>query len=353
MMERESLQEYLRHWAEGDDTRAAVEQTINQLLQGTVSISEIASFGALAGDLASEAGGTNEDGDTQKMFDVRAHEILMEACAKSPVAVVGSEEAAEPIELNRAAPLAVVMDPLDGSSNIETNAPIGTIFSIYSMPSGTESDLAGAVLQAGTQQLAAGYIIYGTQTSLVVTVGEGTHIFTLDHKAGEYRAIHKNVQIPHIAKEYAINASNHSFWDGSIQNYVQDCIMGYSDHKQKFNMRWIASLVAEAHRIFVRGGVFLYPGDSREGYQLGRLRLVYEANAMAFLMEQAGGSATDCVRRIMEIEPESLHQRTPLVMGSKANVMQVARYQNFQEDDRSQAPLFGTRGLFSSGRGNY
>lgn len=129
--------------------------------------------------------------------------------------------------------------------------------------------------------------------------------------------------------------------------------MGYSDHKQKFNMRWIASLVAEAHRIFVRGGVFLYPGDSREGYQLGRLRLVYEANAMAFLMEQAGGSATDCVRRIMEIEPESLHQRTPLVMGSKANVMQVARYQNFQEDDRSQAPLFGTRGLFSSGRGNY
>ena len=353
MRHKENLQEYLRHWAGGDDMRFAVETTINRLLEGTVSISEIASFGALAGDLAGEAGGTNEDGDTQKMFDVKAHEILMEACSKAPVAVVGSEEAAEVIELDRTAPLAVVMDPLDGSSNIETNAPIGTIFSIYAVPSSDASTLEHAVLQAGVNQLAAGYIIYGTQTSLVLTVGEGTHIFTLDHKAGEYRLIRKDVTIPHLAKEYAINASNHSFWDGSIQNYVQDCIMGYADHKQKFNMRWIASLVAEAHRIFVRGGVFLYPGDSREGYQLGRLRLVYEANAMAFLMEQAGGSATDCVRRIMDIEPESLHQRTPLVMGSKANVSQVARYQNLQDDDLSQAPLFGSRGLFSSGRGNY
>lgn len=354
MRQAGNLQDYLRSWAGGDAQRSAVETTINRLLEATVTLSEIASFGALAGDLASEAGGTNEDGDTQKLFDLRAHEILMQACAESPVAVLGSEEAAEIIELDRSAPLAVVMDPLDGSSNIETNAPIGTIFSIYAVPQGEGATLESAVLQAGTHQLAAGYIIYGTQTSLVLTVGEGTHIFTLDHKVGEYFLIRKAVRIPHIAKEYAINASNHSFWDGSIQNYVQDCIMGYSDHKQKFNMRWIASLVAEAHRIFVRGGVFLYPGDSREGYQLGRLRLVYEANAMAFLMEQAGGSATDCVRRIMEIKPESLHQRTPLVMGSKANVSQVARYQNFQEDQRSgQAPLFGTRGLFVSGRGNY
>ncbi len=354
MSQVENLQEYLRNWASDDNTRSAVEKTINQLLEGTKKIAEIASLGDLAGDLANEAGTTNEDGDSQKMLDVKSHEILLEACIESPVAVLGSEEAAEVIELNKTAPLAVVMDPLDGSSNIETNAPIGTIFSIYAMPQAEGSTAEDAVLQAGDKQLAAAYVIYGTQTALVLTVGDGTHIFILDSKVGEYLLVRKAIQIPNSAKEYAINASNFGFWDASIQNYVQDCIMGYLDHKEKFNMRWVASLVAEAHRIFYRGGIFLYPRDSREGYQFGRLRLVYEANAMAFLMEQADGAATDSVNRIMEIKPESLHQRTPLVMGSKDNVLMVAKYQNFKEDDSGiQAPLFGTTGLFSSDRGSY
>jgi len=352
MKQIENLQEYLRNWARNDYTRTAVEKTINQLLKGTQKIEEIASLGSLAGDLANEAGTTNEDGDLQKFLDVQSHEILLKACLESPVAVLGSEEAAEVIELNKAAPLAVVMDPLDGSSNIETNAPIGTIFSIYAMPQAEGSALEDAVLQAGDNQLAAAYVIYGTQTSLVLTVGDGTHIFILDPKAGEYLLVRDAVQVPTSAKEYAINSSNYGYWDSSIQNYIQDCIMDYSDHKDKFNMRWVASLVAEAHRIFYRGGVFLYPGDSREGYGSGRLRLVYEANAMAFLMEQAGGAATDCVTRIMEIKPESLHQRIPLAMGSKENVSMVAEYHNFKDDEGSiQAPLFGTRGLFDSRRG--
>jgi len=354
MKQIENLQEYLRNWARNDYTRTAVEKTINQLLKGTQKIEEIASLGSLAGELANDAGTTNKDGDSQKMLDIQSHEILLDSCIKSPVAVLGSEEAAEAIQLNKTKPLAVVMDPLDGSSNIETNSPIGTIFSIYAMPQIEGSTTEDAVLQPGDKQLAAAYVIYGTQTSLVLTVGEGTHIFILNQKVGKYLLARKEVKIPQSAKEYAINASNYGFWDASIQNYIQDCIMGYTDHKQKFNMRWVASLVAEAHRILYRGGVFLYPGDSREGYQFGRLRLVYEANAMAFLMEQAGGAATDCVQRIMGIKPESLHQRVPLAMGSKSNVLMVAKYQNFKQDDRNvQAPLFGTTGLFSSDRGSY
>ena len=354
MSQTKNLQQYLRNWAKDDKTRSAVEQTINNLIDGTREIAEISSLGSLAGDLANEAGTTNEDGDSQKMLDVKSHEILVEACSKSPVAVLGSEEAVNVIELNKTAPLAVVMDPLDGSSNIETNAPIGTIFSIYGMPTSVDINLEAAVLQAGENQLSAGYVIYGTQTALVLTVGEGTHIFILDKSLGEYLLVRKDMQVPLKAKEYAINASNYGFWDSSIQDYVDDCIIGYSDHKQKFNMRWVASLVAEAHRILYRGGVFLYPGDSREGYESGRLRLVYEANAMAFLMEQADGAATDGKRRIMEIRPESLHQRIPLVMGSKDHVSMVTEYQKYEKGTSSNdAPLFGSTGLFSRNKGSY
>ena len=351
-----SLNQYLSAWAGEDTLRRAVMQTLEQLLAGTVKIADITSLGPLSGSLGTYSGTVNQGGDCQKVLDLQAHEILLQACQQSPVAVLGSEEAAEAILLDNKAPLVVVFDPLDGASNIETNAPIGSIFSLYPMPATLNASADEAVLQPGTEQLAAGYVIYSTQTALVLTVGEGTNIFVFDRFSGEYRLARKQVQIPKTAREYAVNASNHDFWHDFIQNYVQDCIIGYVDHKQKFNMRWIASLVAEAHRIFTRGGVFLYPGDSRKGYELGRLRLVYEANAMAFLMEQAGGAATDCSRRIMDIRPEHLHQRIPLVMGSEDNVAQVRRYHNLEEDGRfgqGQAPLFGSRGLFSSGRGNY
>lgn len=334
-----TLKKYLHSWAGKCETNQQVEATINALVEGSIQIAALASTG----------------GDHQKTLDLQAHDILINACRKTPVAVVGSEEAPEVINLDASAALVVVMEPLDGSSNIETNAPAGTIFSLYPLPEDTYGNDA-AVLLKGTEQLAAAYVIYGAQTALALTLGEGTHIFILDRQSGSYLLARENIQIPKVAKEYAVNASNQNFWHDAIQNYVDDCITGYADHKQKFNMRWVASLVAEAHRIFARGGVFLYPSDSREGYELGRLRLVYEANAMAFLMEQAGGAATDCSRRIMEIQPESLHQRTPLVMGSEANVEQVKRYQNFEEEGhyrQGKAPLFGSRGLFISGRGNY
>ncbi len=324
MKQNQSVQAYLRDWAGDDELRCDVETTINLLLKGTQSIAETASLGPLAGDLSGDCGGRNEDGDVQKNFDVKAHEILMEASSKGPVGVVGSEESVNVINLDPASPLAVVMDPLDGSSNIETNSPIGTIFSIYEIPKGAL--LQSAVLQPGTQQLAAAYVIYGTHTCLVITVGEGTHFFTLDPKSQIYHLSRKKLKIPNISKEYAINASNQRCWDTPIQNYIQDCMSGNNDQKQHFNMRWVASLVAEAHRIFGRGGIFLYPRDTRQGYEKGRLRLVYEANPMAFLMEQAGGAATDGVQRIMDIKPTSLHERTPLIMGSTKNVGQVADY---------------------------
>ncbi|MGB0846498.1 MAG: class 1 fructose-bisphosphatase [Thiolinea sp.] len=356
MKQTTTLDQYLRQWAGNNEYRQMVEITVNSLIESSVTIAELASLGSLSGALADTIGTTNEDGDEQRLLDLQAHELLLEACHRAPVTAVGSEESAEVIHLDNPNGLIVVMDPLDGSSNIETNAPTGTIFSLYPQPQNTCSETDDVALQKGNAQLAAGYVIYGTQTALALTVGAGTQIFILDRRTNQYLLAHENVQIPMEAREYAVNASNHDFWHDAIQNYVDDCITGYADHKQKFNMRWVASLVAEAHRIFARGGVFLYPGDSRKGYEMGRLRLVYEANTMAFLMEQAGGAAIDGTNRILDIQPEYLHQRTPLIMGSAANVDQVKRYQNFEEGGRyrqGKAPLFGSRGIFSSGRGNF
>ncbi|CAA6820752.1 MAG: Fructose-1,6-bisphosphatase, type I (EC [uncultured Thiotrichaceae bacterium] len=348
-----TLSTYLHNWAGKYEINQQVEATINALAEGSMQIADLASTG---GALATDTGNTDQGGDYQKILDQQAHEILLNACQQTSVAVVGSEEAPEVINLDASASLVVVMDPLDGSANIKTNAPTGTIFSLYPLSEGTYGKSDAAALLKGTEQLAAAYVIYGTQTALALTLGEGTHLFILDRQSRSYVLTRENIQVPKVAKEYSVNASNQDFWHDSIQNYVDDCITGYADHKQKFNMRWVASLVAEAHRIFARGGVFLYPSDSREGDEPGRLRLVYEANAMAFLMEQAGGAATDCSRRIMDIQPEHLHQKTPLVMGSEANVEQVTRYQNFEEEGhyrQGKAPLFGSRGLFISGRGNY
>jgi len=260
------------------------------------------------------------------------------------VAVVTSEELPEPLINNPNDSLIVALDPLDGSSNIDTNVSLGTIFSVLQGNGGTALT---DILLPGTQQRAAGYVIYGPQTALVMTLGVGTHIFTLDPKSGDYRLTTENVQITPTTKEFAINASNFRHWDEHVRGYVDDCLSGEGGPRAaNFNMRWIASLVAECHRILSRGGVFLYPGDNREGYARGRLRLTYEANPIAWLIEQAGGAASTGTERILDIQPTDIHQRVPLIFGSRDEVARIDGYYANLHPLASRSPLFGQRGLF-------
>jgi fructose-1,6-bisphosphatase I len=262
------------------------------------------------------------------------------------VTILASEEIEEPIALDRGADLAVALDPLDGSSNIDANVAVGTIFSVLPASS-NGSDATACFLQPGHRQRAAGYVIYGPQCAMVLTVGKGTLVFTLDDKADTLRLTGPNVQIPVTTREYAINASNQRHWSPVVRAYIADCLAGREGPRgEDFNMRWIASLVAECHRILSRGGVFLYPGDARRGYEHGRLRLVYEANPIAWLVEQAGGKATNGADRILDIVPGALHQRTPLVFGSSEEVERVARYKREPQLIGQRSPLFGERGLF-------
>jgi fructose-1,6-bisphosphatase I len=263
----------------------------------------------------------------------------------APVAIVASEEMKEPLLLDGDAPLAVAIDPLDGSSNIDANVSIGTIFSILPrLP--LARDMKEHFLQPGRNQIASGFVIYGPQTSLVLALAGQTRVFILDRRTGEFRLAIEALRIAADASEYAINASNYRHWTPSVQAFIDDCVQGAEGPLQRnHNMRWIASLVAEAYRILSRGGVFLYPGDQRAGYGCGRLRLVYEASPIAFIIAQAGGAATDCSRNILDLVPDDLHARTPLVFGSANLVQLVTRYHDDPQFSAERAPLFGRRGL--------
>ncbi len=339
------LHSYLAEWAGGEPLRAAVAGTIENLAGAGVEISRLIAQGPLAGDMAAERNGQAHGMDAQKQLDFVTHHIVLKALKNSPVAWLGSEEDKDPLALNEGAPLAVNADPLDGSSNIDTNVSVGTIFSI--LPAGG----AAPLLQPGRNQLAAGYIVYGPQTALVLTVGEGTHIFWLHPGGEEFLLVKRNVQIPPVTREYAINSSNFRFWDDAIKAYMIDCTLGEDGPRHaNFNTRWIASLVAEAFRILTRGGVYLYPDDNREGYTKGRLRLLYEANPIAMLTEQAGGACTTGMQRMLDIEPASLHQRVALVFGSKSEVEEIAHYYKSPHSPGNRSPLFAQRGLFRAVR---
>jgi len=242
------------------------------------------------------------------------------------------------------------VDPLDGSSNIDVNAPVGSIFSVLRAPGGTEPPAAADFLQPGTEQLGAGYAIYGPTTMLVLTVGRGVHGFTLDRGFGEFVLTHPDMRIPQETCEFAIDASNERFWEPPVKRYVAECLAGKSGERGKdFNMRWIASLVAEVHRILVRGGLFMVPKDTRDPPQTGRMRLLYEANPIAMLIEQAGGAASTGRARVLELTPTGLHQGVPLVLGCKSEVERIERYH--LEHDRGldtvyRSPLFKERSLF-------
>ncbi len=314
-----TLREHLSQWADKDAVKLAASETILHLAASGIEIAGIIAQGPLAGEMAA-ARGAHGSGDTQKELDFITNKIVTDALKKSPAAWLGSEEDNEAQALNAGAPLAVNVDPLDGSSNIDTNVSIGTIFSI--LPAQGPAPL----LQPGRNQIAAGYIVYGPQTAIVLSVGQGTHIFWRAPGANEFILAKPNIQIPAVTREYAINASNSRFWDDAIKAYITDCTLGAGGpRKIDFNMRWIGSLVADAFRILTRGGIFLYPGDSRKGYENGRLRLLYEANPIALLVEQAGGAATTGNKRVLDATPTSLHQRIPLIFGSKSEVEEVER----------------------------
>lgn len=329
--------------AGSDPLRRAVNDAVAALAQASIGISDLTCRGALAG-ITGKVQGRNTDGDIQKDLDLRANQIIREAVGALPIAALASEEVTEPDILNSAAPISIAVDPLDGSSNINTNISVGTIFSIVPTP----PDVSAAFAQSGTAQLAAGFVVYGPQTSLILTVGRGVDIFTLDRVEREFKLTGSMVQIPTDATEFAINASNRRHWESPVRAYIEECVTGADGPRGKdYNMRWIGSLVAEAYRILTRGGIFLYPADARDGYAEGRLRLVYEAHPMAFIIEQAGGGATTGRKRILEIVPDSLHQRVPLIMGSIDNVRRLERMHMSPDVTSEQnAPLFGHRGLF-------
>jgi len=343
MSEYPTLKFYLAGWTNDSETRRAVAQTIETIAEACIEISGLVARGPLAGELGAEQGG-NADGDTQKALDLIANDLIIEAIQEAPVACLVSEELKEPFPISENASLYVATDPLDGSSNIDTNVSVGTIFSI--LPAIRDNENTCSLLQPGTAQLAAGYVIYGPQTALVLTVGDGTMVFTLDPLSSEFRLTSESIAVSLDTNEFAINSSNSRQWDGHIKAYVDDCLEGEDGpHGTNYNMRWIASLVAECHRILSRGGIFLYPGDIRKGYGTGRLRLVYECNPIAMLIENAGGAATTGIQRILEIQPQKIHERVPMIFGSKHEVELVEQYYAGLNPYHERPQLFRNRTL--------
>ncbi len=332
--------------AAGPDPRLrAAADALRAIASAAIELSNLIGLGRLYGQLGAARGSTNIDGDVQKELDILANDMFVRALRQAPVGAVVSEEIRDPLVLNPAGKVAIAMDPLDGSSNIDTNLSIGTIFSIFPRPDAAERTEAH-VLQPGRAQLAAGFVIYGPQTSIVFAIGEGrTQIFTLNRPSNRFYLALSGPVIPSTSSEYAINASNYRHWEEPVRAFIDDCVQGSEGRlKSDQNMRWTGSLVADAYRILLRGGIFLYPGDQRPGYGRGRLRLLYEANPIAFVIERAGGLATDGVCRILDLMPSAPHERVPLVFGSQAEVELVARYHS-DPQFTERAPLFRNRGL--------
>ena len=290
-------------------------------------ISHAVNKGALGGVLGS-AHSENIQGEVQKKLDIIANEVLIEANEwGGHLAAMASEEMDSIYVVPNRYPQGeylLLFDPLDGSSNIDVNVSIGTIFSVLKKPESSDSVTEADFLQPGHSQVAAGYCVYGPQTTLVLTVGDGVAMFTLDREQGSFVLTQENVRIPEDTREFAINMSNMRHWDTPVSDYIAECLAGSTGPRGKdFNMRWVASMVADVHRILTRGGVFMYPWDKREPDKPGKLRLMYEANPMGWLVEQAGGMATNGKQRILDIQPTQLHQRVSVFLGSKHEVARV------------------------------
>ena len=318
-----NLAQYLEHHAD-----AHMGVLISAIADVSQSISAAVHKGALGGVLGS-AGSENVQGETQKKLDIIANDMILDALAATGVvAGMASEELDDcsPVLGHSDRPFLVLFDPLDGSSNIDVNVSIGTIFSVLPNPDVGEITNE-SFLQPGTEQLAAGYVVYGPQTSLVLTFGRGVVAFTLDREAGQYIQTSESMDVPEDTKEFAINMSNQRHWYKPVQRYITELLEGKTGVRGKdFNMRWIASMVADVHRVLTRGGIFMYPKDLRDPNKPGKLRLMYEANPMSMLVEQAGGKSFDATQRILDIQPTDLHQRCAVMLGSANEVQRVSDY---------------------------
>jgi len=317
-------------------------------LAGSMENAESAGTGGRAG-LA--GGAINVQGETQKLLDVVGNDtFLKETEWGGHLAGMASEEMEEPYRMPPDCPRGkylLVFDPLDGSSNIDVNVSVGSIFSVLRAPVAGRDAVLEDFLQPGSQQVAAGYALYGPTTMFILTVGTGVYGFTLDPGLGDFMLTHPQLKVPEDTQEFAINASNSRFWEAPVKRYVDECLAGKTGPRGRdFNMRWIASMVAEAHRILIRGGVFMYPRDTKDPSKPGRLRLLYEANPIGFIMEQAGGRASTGQVPMLSVQPTSLHQRIGLVFGSKNEVERIERYHAEPASDDTYPPLFNERSLF-------
>ena len=314
----------LAHYLNTSKIDPALSDVISTITDVGKTISKLLRKGALA-DILGEAGNQNVQGEDQKKLDVLANDLLLDALAQNPhCAGVASEELDHATPANADGSLLVLFDPLDGSSNIDINMAVGTIFSILPYQRQGQSSTDSDFLQAGNQQLAAGYLLYGTSTMLALTVADSVVMFSLDPDSDDYVLIEDNVQIDADTSEYAINGSNYRYWRAPMQQYIDELIAGHTGVRGRdFNTRWVAAMVGDVHRILCRGGLFTYPFDTKDIKKPGKLRLMYEANPMSLLIERAGGSATDAVNRILDIEPTDIHQRVPVVLGSKNEVQYV------------------------------
>ncbi len=349
---RIGLHAFLQDPSQGPTDNQALTDLLLHIADTVKMLSAMIAQGAIT-DMTSKLESQNVQGETQMKLDMVGNELFIEHLRDSGlVHGLASEEMDETVLLAKSpgkAPFIVIFDPLDGSSNVPVNVSIGSIFSILSAP---QAHLAQAkdYLQAGNQQLAAGYALYGPATMLVLTVGKGTHGFTLDHESHQFVLTHPAIQIPEETAEFAINASNERFWEPPIKRYIEECKAGVKGSRAKdFNMRWVASMVADIHRILMRGGIYLYPKDNKDHTKAGRLRLMYEANPMAMLVEQAGGIASTGRTSIMNIKPEDVHQRVPIVMGSTSEVQRVERYHHDYDADNNEngkLPFFSDRSFY-------
>ena len=331
---------------------------LNSLATAIKIISNQVNKGALIGALGNagtDAASVNVQGEVQKKLDVMSNDVMLQENEWSGnLSGMASEEMEDvyvlPAHCKRGKYL-LVFDPLDGSSNIDVNLTVGTIFSILRAPNPGKDASLEDFLQPGTKQVCAGLALYGPSTMLVLTTGDGVDGFTLDRDIGAFILTHPQMTIPEDTREFAINSSNSRFWEPPVQRYVTECLAGQTGPRGRdFNMRWVASMVAEAFRILTRGGIFMYPKDSKDATRPGRLRLLYEANPISFIIEQAGGKSTTGRERVMEMKPTELHQRVPLIFGSKNEVERVtayhADYASGKEPDTFNSPLFSTRSLF-------
>jgi fructose-1,6-bisphosphatase I len=340
------LHDHLAAWSADIPDRQPVVQTVQALAAAAAELATVIAQGPLAGDVGRILG-ASADGDGQKALDLYANDLFTEHLRAAGVAAVASEEVSDVVTLNPGGLIAVAMDPLDGSNNVEINAPMGTVFSL--LPATATDDPANSFRVPGSQQLASGFVLYGPHTALVLTLRDGVNIFTLEPRTRTFILTRPALQIPPGRREYAINASNARHWPLPIRCFVEECVAGSDGPRGvDYNTRWLGAVVSEAYRILLAGGIYLYPGDARPGYRRGRLRLMYEASPLALLIEQAGGAASDGFSRLLDLVATDIHEHVPLIFGSRDKVDRVMDLYTASVPQAGQRPLFAVRGLFRS-----